>query len=82
MHSTSNLEDGYIGSGKKLWYSIKKYSKENFKCEILEHYPDRISLKNREKELINESLLNDPKCLNLVYGGGGWNNEEGKKYNF
>ena len=30
MHSTDNLNDGYIGSGKRLWHSIRKYGKENF----------------------------------------------------
>ena len=25
MHSTDNLEDVYIGSGKRLWFSIKNY---------------------------------------------------------
>lgn len=29
MHSTDNLEDGYVGSGKRLWYSINKHGKEN-----------------------------------------------------
>lgn len=72
MHTTDNLNDGYIGSGKRLWYSIKKYGKENFKCEILEFLPDRSSLKKKEKELINEETIKDEKCLNLVYGGGGW----------
>ena len=48
MHSTDNLQDGYIGSGKRLYYSIKKYGKENHTCEILEFLPDRLSLKNRE----------------------------------
>ena len=71
MHSTDNLEDGYIGSGKRLWYSINKYGKENFKCEILEILPNRNSLKKREKELINEDLLIDPMCMNLQIGGGG-----------
>ena len=71
MHSTNNLEDGYIGSGKRLWYSINKYGKENFKCEILEILPDRNSLKEREKELINENTLNDKMCMNLQFGGGG-----------
>ena len=71
MHSTSNLEDGYIGSGKRLWYSIKKYGRENFKIEILEFVENRSSLKLREKELVNESLLLDPLCMNLQLGGGG-----------
>jgi hypothetical protein len=71
MHSTSNLEDGYIGSGKRLWRSIKKYGKENHECQILEFLPDRISLIAREKELVNESMLQDPMCMNLALGGEG-----------
>jgi hypothetical protein len=71
MHSTDNLEDGYIGSGKRLWYSINKYGKHNFKCEILEMLPDRRSLKERESILVNEQRIQDPLCMNIVYGGGG-----------
>ena len=71
MHSTDNLEDGYVGSGKRLWYSIKKYGKENFKCEILEILPDRSSLKQREMEIVNEDILKDNMCLNLKIGGEG-----------
>lgn len=70
MHTTDNLNDGYVGSGKKLWYSINKYGKESFKCEILEMLPNKSSLKKREKELVNEDLLKDPMCMNLTVGGG------------
>jgi hypothetical protein len=80
MHTTDDLNDGYVGSGKRLWYSIKKYGKENFKCEILEMLPNRKKLKEREKELVNEELLNDDMCLNLqIGGGGGLSNEEHKR---
>lgn len=72
MHSISNLNDGYIGSGKIIRNSIKKYGKENFKFEAIEWYPDRISLRNREKELVNDDLLKDPMCMNLQTGGSGW----------
>ena len=71
MHSTNNLEDGYIGSGKRLWYSLNKYGKENHKVEILEFYNSRKLLKERERDLINDNMLNDPMCMNLVIGGGG-----------
>ena len=71
MHSTSNLEDGYIGSGQRLWKSIKKHGRENHSTEILEWLPDRSSLKLREKEIVNEELLTDPMCMNLQLGGGG-----------
>ena len=71
IHSTSNLNDGYIGSGKRLWYSIKKYGREDFKCEILEFLPDRDSLYKRERELVNEDILKDKMCMNLGLGGTG-----------
>lgn len=80
MHSTSNLEDGYFGSGKRLWLSIKKFGKENHSIEILEWLPNRSSLCNREKELVNESLLSDPQCMNLIIGGnGGYSGPENQK---
>ena len=71
MHSTNNLKDGYLGSGKKLRRSINKYGVENFKCEILEFQTDRDLLAKREKEIVNEELLKDPMCMNLKEGGTG-----------
>ena len=71
MHSTSDLEDGYMGSGKRLRYSIRKYGIENHTKEILEFLDDRDSLNKREAEIINEELINDPLCMNLKCGGQG-----------
>ena len=76
MHSTSNLEDGYIGSGKRLWNSIRKHGKENHSIEILEWFLDRSSLKERERVLVNEDLIKEDLCMNLKTGGeGGWSKE-------
>lgn len=73
MHSTDILEDGYIGSGKKLHNSIKKHGLENHKCEILEFMNSRQELVEREIQIVNEELLLDPLCMNLTIGGyGGW----------
>lgn len=71
MRSTNNLDDGYMGSGEKITRSLKKYGKENFYFEILEFLKSRESLKEREKEIVNQILLKDELCMNLVYGGGG-----------
>ena len=71
MHSTDNLNDGYIGSGKRLWYSINKHGKENHKTEILEYLLDRESLKKREEEIVNKRLLDEDMCMNLTVGGRG-----------
>lgn len=71
MHSTDDLDDGYLGSGKILGYSRAKHGDENHKKEILELLPDRAALKVREAEVVNEELLADPLCINLKYGGEG-----------
>lgn len=71
MHSTENLDDGYLGSGKRLKAEIKKYGKENFKREILEVQPSRKLLEQREEQVVNEELLSNPLCLNLKNGGEG-----------
>ena len=71
MHSTYNLEDGYKGSGQRLWHSIKKYGVENFTTEILEFLPDRETLREREKEIVNKDLVGNPLCMNITTGGNG-----------
>ena len=77
MHTTDDLEDGYVGSGKRLWYSINKHGKENHKTEVLEYLPDRESLRNREEEIVNEELLSKDSCMNLIVGG----NEHCEQFN-
>ena len=80
MHSTDNLEDGYLGSGKRIRYSINKYGKENHIKDILEFLIDRSSLKDREKELVNEEMIQGVFCMNLKEGGeGGLINEKHAK---
>lgn len=82
MHSTNNLEDGYLGSGKILGYSIGKHGRENHKLQILEFCETRDELKKREAELVNEELLADPLNINLKYGGeGGWTSNASIKGN-
>jgi hypothetical protein len=80
MHSTNDLNDGYIGSGTNLIRSIKKYGKHNFKFEIIEFLPNRKLLKEKEIEIVNKELLKDSMCLNICTGGdGGYISEEGCK---
>jgi len=79
MHSTDNLDDGYLGSGKRLRYSINKHGAENHEREILEFVNSRKELKDREKEIVNEQLLEEGLCMNLTTGGeGGFSSEQQK----
>lgn len=71
VHSTDNLEDGYLGSGNRIIKSIQYYGRKSHKREILEFFETREDAYNKESEVVNENLLEDPKCLNLSLGGIG-----------
>ena len=71
MHSTENIDDGYLGSGRRIKAEIKKYGKDYFVREVLEELPTYEALKLREKEIVNEALLADPLNINLKIGGEG-----------
>src|ERR1035437_890617 len=70
IHSTDNLEDGYLGSGRRLKYSIKKHGKSNHKKEILELLPDRESLRLCEEKLVTYAEIAKELCMNIAIGGG------------
>jgi|688.fasta_scaffold796998_1 hypothetical protein len=80
MHSTDNLEDGYMGGGKRIKNSVKRYGKNFHIKEIIEFLENREMLAEREKDIINQELINDPLCLNLCTGGHyydrGWTDED------
>jgi hypothetical protein len=81
MHSTSNLEDGYMGSGLRLRRSIRKYGVENHTKEILEFFENRVLLIEAEKKAITPEMLTDKNCINLMSGGeGGFISEEQQKH--
>ena len=70
MHSTDNMDDGYLGSGRRLKYSINKYGKDNHKREILEFCDSREELRLREEEVVNLNEIGKVECMNLRVGGG------------
>lgn len=79
VHSTYNLDDGYLGSGTKLRRSINKYGKENFKIEVLEFFENRTDALKREMEIVTENLILDELCMNLKPGGDGGFNQYWQK---
>ena len=79
VHFTNNIDDGYMGSGKRLKYAIKKYGIENFKKEILKYFNSENEAFEYESEIVNEELINDINCYNLNKGGhGSWSHKKGK----
>jgi hypothetical protein len=71
MHSTDNLDDGYLGSGLYLKRSLNKHGKENHQLEILEFCKTREELKSREIEIVNLNEIAKVDCMNLKVGGEG-----------
>ena len=79
MHSTNRIDDGYLGSGKRLYYELNKYGRNNFKFEILEQFDSREELVQAEINLITEQDLKNPNCLNCKPGGSGGFTDENRK---
>ncbi len=71
MHSTDDLDDGYLGSGKRLRYSINKHGEENHVREILEFVDSREELKKKEAEVVSLDEIAKKDCMNLMVGGEG-----------
>jgi hypothetical protein len=69
VHKTSNLNDGYLGSGKRIVYALEKYGRENFKKEILLFFNTYEEALNYESKIVTEQLISDPSCYNLAKGG-------------
>lgn len=70
QHVTTNLNDGYLGSGTILKKAIEKYGKENFEREILEFASSMEELNKLEIKYIdqNNAVEND-EFYNLIEGG-------------
>ena len=71
MHSTNDLDDGYLGSGTLLRRSINKHGKENHSIEILEYCTSREELAARERDLVSLQEIAKKECMNLKVGGDG-----------
>ena len=79
-HQTKDLNDGYMGSGKYLRYSIERYGIDNFEKEILFQFDTEIDMNNKEAELVTEEFCLREDTYNICLGGkGGWSylNREG-----
>jgi hypothetical protein len=84
VHKTSNINDGYMGSGKVIKRAIEKYGIENFTKIILETFETVEAMYAAEKEMVTEEFLTRDDVYNLRRGGtGGFDyiNRTGKNFN-
>lgn len=71
VHSTDNLNDGYMGSGTLLKRAFKKYGKEYFKTEILEFFETRTEAFEKEFYIVDSTFVGLNYTYNLTTGGLG-----------
>lgn len=71
VHKTSNLQDGYMGSGKVIKRAIKKYGVENFEKIILYFFDSYDDALTKEKEIVTDEFLLREDVYNLRRGGSG-----------
>lgn len=69
QHSTFNMDDGYMGSGKILLRAFNKYEKKNFDKEILHYCESQSELNFLEEQYIIWYETLSPKGYNLTTGG-------------
>ena len=80
VHSTLDMDDGYLGSGKHLWRAIEKYGKDMFDKTILRFFDSETDMYVAEAELVNSDFINRKDVYNLREGGlGGWSFVHSKK---
>lgn len=73
VHQTSDINDGYMGSGTRLHNAYKKYGIENFKRDIIMFFDKPTDMYDLERFLITPKEVHDDNCYNVKVGGyGGW----------
>jgi len=70
-HSTDDLNDGYMGSGKRFKYALKKYGIDNFKSEILHDVENAELMFFIEQLIVDEEFLKRKDVYNIYPGGTG-----------
>lgn len=71
VHSSNNINDGYLGSGVILNKAIKKYGKKNFKFEIIKFFDSINDAFKYEQQIVNEEFIKNENNYNIIPGGRG-----------
>lgn len=69
IHTTNNLNDSYIGSGKLIRAAVKKYGRNQFKKEILATFASEEEMIAKEIEVVTEEFCARDDTYNVMPGG-------------
>ncbi len=71
VHKTSNIEDGYMGSGTYLKRAQEEYGIENFEKRILKFFESEEEMFQEEAKIVTTDFLSRKDVYNLRKGGTG-----------
>jgi hypothetical protein len=77
-HSTNNINDGYMGSGKLIKHAIEKYGVDKFKKEIMFEFETEEEALLMESEIVDSVFVSRLDTYNIAEGGRGSNSHIGK----
>ena len=73
VHTTKDINDGYIGSGTLLKRAIKKHGRHNFETEIIEIFESEEDAYEMEKHIVDTTFISLDWTYNISLGGHGGN---------
>lgn len=74
VHSTTDFNDGYMGSGKYIKMAIAKYGAHNFTKEQLFEFDQAEDAYLMERELVDHDFIKRSDTYNCDIGGSGGKN--------
>lgn len=69
VHTTSNLDDGYMGSGIAIMRAVKKHGVDNFRKEIIQFFDSESEAYDYESQIVNEEYVSREDTYNMTLGG-------------
>ena len=69
VHTTLNLDDGYMGSGIAIMRAVKKHGANNFRKEIIQFFESESDAYDYELQIVNEEYVAREDTYNMTLGG-------------
>ena len=71
VHKTKDVNDSYMGSGKRIISAIKKHGVKKFDKKILFVFDNENEMINMERKIVTEEFLERSDTYNIALGGWG-----------
>ena len=70
IHSTDDLDDGYLGSGRAFLRAVKKHGRDQFRRHLVKEFATRAEACEWETAVVTAEVVADPRSFNCKTGGG------------